>query len=575
MRVPTRVAPLFLLFAISATFAIAEDADESDAVAPASVFDVFDSFGSVDFGRDESPNDLDTSDSFGDLDSLFEGDMVEVVETIDTGAAPGSELLTSESVEWGGRLRGDVTSEFGWNTLWTPEFDVLTPPNQALSPSISGDLFFDARPNPEFRAFGKIKLQSAADGGAGLAGTINNAALAGDLPEGWSREEDENGDTVIRDDSGDVIFTVAVEPAGEAEPSTGTAPAVDLSVYELFSDFSYADRLFFRFGKHTIQWGVGYFFSPADVLNLSAVNAQDPTADREGPVSLRAQFPFGLHNAYLYIITNVGAKPLDIAIAPKLEYVIGATELTAAFYYQQALAPRAIAMFSSSVGDVEFFGEAVVSLGSDRVFVRESDLSIDDIVDPPAGLSTILYTYMIDRAPIFFGTVGLRWLKDVENAGSLAILGQYLFNGDGYGDSDLLEASAFLLQNPDTNGFAVADAAAQPEGYAPPPDLVASDLANWGRHYAAVSANWSSIADTGISVSLFGLVNLSDLSGVVSPSVNFRFLDTFSASVSGRITFGDPGDELTDPAGLFSIDDAPGLGTLAITVSIGLGGGSF
>ena len=195
--------------------------------------------------------------------------------------------------------------------------------------------------------------------------------------------------------------------------------------------------------------------------------------------------------------------------------------------------------------------------------------------DPPEGLSTILYTYMIDSAPIFFGTVGLRWLKDPENGGSLAILGQYLFNGDGYGDSDLLEASAFLFQNPDTNGFAIADTEAQPEDYAPPPDLAASDLANWGRHYAAASANWLSIANTDISLSLFALVNLSDLSGIISPSLNFRFLDTFSASVSGRITFGDPGDELTDPAGLFSADGEAGLGTLAISVSIGLGGGSF
>ena len=39
-------------------------------------------------------------------------------------------------------------------------------------------------------------------------------------------------------------------------------------VSELFSDFQFRDTLFFRAGKQTINWGVGYFFSPADLLYI-------------------------------------------------------------------------------------------------------------------------------------------------------------------------------------------------------------------------------------------------------------------------------------------------------------------
>ena len=73
------------------------------------------------------------------------------------------------------------------------------------------------------------------------------------------------------------------------------------TVKELFSDFQIGDTVFFRAGKQTVSWGVGYFFSPADVINLSRIDPEDPEEERTGPVSLKTHIPFSVHNGYLYL----------------------------------------------------------------------------------------------------------------------------------------------------------------------------------------------------------------------------------------------------------------------------------
>jgi len=233
-------------------------------------------------------------------------------------------------------------------------------------------------------------------------------------------------------------------------------------------------------------------------------------------------------------------------------------------------------MFSSSVDDFDLFGEAGVSLGSDRVFVRRSAKGVDEFDDPPDGLEVVLDTFTVDWLPFFSGTVGGRYLRDLENdAGSILAVLQYFFNGEGYPDSSLLEPAAFLAQNADTNGLAVSDEESQPEGYAGPPALGFADLSNWGRHYAAGTLSWSDIGGSEISLSVFALANLSDLSGIITPTLRFPILDVLSMSVSGRLTFGNDGDEFTNPAALFDTGDETTGSTFAFTISAGLGGGSF
>ncbi len=49
-----------------------------------------------------------------------------------------------------------------------------------------------------------------------------------------------------------------------------------LKLRELFSDFNYENRVFFRAGETKRAVGSGLFFSPADVISAGRIDPQDP-----------------------------------------------------------------------------------------------------------------------------------------------------------------------------------------------------------------------------------------------------------------------------------------------------------
>ena len=524
-----------------------------------------------------------------DLDSMFGEDMVEELDTEKQNTAPEDDLLVEEGVSWGGSISGSLGGEWTWNTVATSDFDIEDPAGENLLPGISANLFFDARPDRDFRAFGKFKIDitdDAADTGiTGLESIGIGAVDDSSLPEGWTSEENEEGETEIRNEEGVLLATIAAEDGEDEEseeedeedeePGTGTPPVLELNVFELFSDFSWKDRLFFRFGKHTIKWGTGYFWSPADVLNLTSIDVEDPTADREGPISLKIHFPFSYHNAYMYFIANADAKPFEIALAPKAEFVIGNTEIGIGGYYQQALAPRFITLISTSVSDFDFFGEGVVSYGSDRVFIRKSRDQSAAEEDPEDNFEVVLDTYEVETRPFFQFTAGGRYVKSfTEERGSLALIGQYWFNGEGYKNNDLLRPGYYLALNPNTNGLLIQEEENQPEGYEDPPTLTFTDLTNFGRHYAAVTVNWE-IFQTDINFTVLALANLQDWSGLFVPAVSWKIFDYMTVGVNARFTFGDPGDEYSNQQALFPGNEDILGSTLTFGVNFTLGSGQF
>jgi hypothetical protein len=532
-----------------------------------------DPFGSTDPTADAEatdPLDLD------DFDSLFDDE--EMISESDPDAMasdPQDDLLQQDELRWGGSIHGSVSADWGWDNVWTPDFGLWEPTDDSLTPEIGATLFFDARPDADFRAYSKLSFDTTTggDGGIGFA-----AAGTAGLPAGWTVTENDDGDTEIRDENGTLISTTAAGATEEddEEPAIGTAPGLEISVFELFADYTWQDALFFRFGKHTIRWGTGYFFSPADVLNLTAVDAEDPTADREGPISLRVHYPFGLTgNAYFYLITNADADLLDVAVAPKVEFAVGTGEVGIGAYYQRTLAPRLLLLYTTSVGDVDFFGEAVALYGSDRVFVRPSRDQSAATADAEDDLDLVLDTFEADSGIFLESTIGARYIKEWEDGPTLVLLGQYFFNGDGYAadHAALLPAAARLALNSDENGLLIENEEDQPDGYEAPPDLGFSDLTNWGRHYVAASVSLSEFMLDDLSLTLFGLLNLSDLSGIVTPAISYRFLDRFSLSLSARFTFGPAHGEYTDPAALYSGDDAEP--TFGLTLQLSMPGGSF
>jgi hypothetical protein len=501
-------------------------------------------------------------DPFSDFDALFYEDTgITEAEIGDTDAASAFEsLLVSERLSWGGRYSGSLSYAWDWDSYL--QGITAEDARASLNPSASSSLYFDSRPEVGYRVFGKLSIETQSQSLFGLEG-IDLSAI----------------DFTTNSDGSFTFFAGEEE---EDQEDTDAAPlSLTLSVQELFADFQYRDTLFFRFGKSFITWGVGYFFSPADVVNLEAIDAEDPSAERQGPLHFRMQYPSGRNNLYLYLVADQAEKPQDTTYALKYELVSGGSEISFAGVYSYTGVPRLVSTLSTSLGEVRLFAEGLVSFGSSRVFTAVSAVQPEFAEDTePADRYTALDTFTIDNLPLASATAGFTYNRTDPD---LFLVGQYYFNGEGYplntvvGEGrTLLDSAYYLLLNPGANGLA-KDEEEQTEDYRDPPALNFSDVTNFARHYGAAALSWNSIAGTDLSASIFWIGNLTDSSGIISPTLSWSVIERVSASFGLRMTYGRSGTEFADPAGLFAQDpeNDPQEPTLSLTVQFSIGGGSF
>ena len=423
-----------------------------------------------------------------DEDELFgSDDVVEVVEESAAGSAM-RELLSSDAVRIGGSVSGKVTPSWTWYDPWADGLDPASPDAYGLEPELSALVFFDGRPSQSTRFYGSVKTA-------------------------WPFEDPDN-----------------------------------TKVFELFSDFSWNDSLYFRFGKQTINWGVGYFFSPANVMNLQTIDVLDPSAQLEGPVALRVNHPIPgtQHNLWAYaVFDSADMKPEDTALAAKAEFVYGGWELGVGGYYKKDDPIRGVLTAVGSIGQVGVFGEATLSRGSSKSWVSK----IDSIGTIP--FYTIAYT-TDDSSAFFKGTAGLSYSN--TEAG-ITVMGQYLYDGEGYSDADreALIDEALIVRDSvgDTDAFSTAY------------KLL---ILNSGRNYAAASFTKSDFLADDLSFSLFAIGNLSDLSAYLKPGLSYAFFDGMSMSLSALFAVGfDSGEYVV-------LNDGRAIG---VSIALTLGSGAF
>ena len=414
-------------------------------------------------------------------DELFGGGGL-IADLEDSEADASTVFLRSERVEIGGTFRFDASSTWRWDGAEGPFGASLL--DDPLTLDLGVVTFLDARPAEDFRVFARLDVSYPF------------------TEEGGIRTFDQ-------------VFHMR----------------------ELFSDFQFADALFLRAGKQTINWGVGYFFSPADLLNVTSVDPEDPEAELEGPVALKIQAPMGPHNLYLYTVFEDADSVVDLALAPKAELVVRGTEVGLGAFYRAGNAPAAMATLSTTLADLRLFAEGLLSYGSDRTFVVEDVAAL-------LGVAT-----EIDDSTVFpSATAGLsyRYTDDLELF-NLSITAQYLYNGQGYADPDLLKDHAA--------GVAALVLAG---------DVSAGDLADRGRHYAAARASWTGLLGSDLDLSFLWIANLSDGSGMVVPALKWQVSDELDFTVKTGFAYGGKGDELSP------IGDAATL-----TLSANFGGGRF
>ncbi|HQH88193.1 MAG TPA: hypothetical protein PKV99_05280, partial [Rectinema sp.] len=239
-----------------------------------------------------APFSISSQEESNDIDALFEDEIIVQQDSDTLGQEesqdsfigqtnPLQSFLKTETVKIGGNISGTVSASWKWNDPWTVGFDLANPDSHKLAPALNSLLYFDARPEEDFRVHGSFKT-------------------AWPFAETKSLLDSNNKTTLV------------------------SVP--DVRIFELFSDFQLGDNAYLRFGKATVKWGVGYFFSPADIINLESINILDPTVQREGPLQFRIFIPYGPSQNTLsfYSIFDSNNPDFDTtALAAKAEFLLG------------------------------------------------------------------------------------------------------------------------------------------------------------------------------------------------------------------------------------------------------------
>ena len=460
-------------------------------------------------------------------DELFGGDTEALVtpeqanaETQKSGVSLTGDLKTatlaleSNKLRIGGSLNAELGLKYVWTDPYTKKNDAkkafLNPEVAQLQPTIGANLFFDARPVQDLKLYGKFIFEFPFE--KNLNGKIS-------VPK-----------SLVPPNGVDIPVSVNGSP--------------NFKIWELYTDFSTKDIAFFRFGKHTVKWGTGYFYSPADVINISRIDPQKPTADREGPVSLRTHIviPKTQYNIWLYLLPDTETfKPQYTAGAAKAEFVFGDWELGVGGWYRYEKAPRFITTLSGSIaGKVAVFAEGVFAWGSDYTYYKD-----DDVLTP----------YTVKNKPFFQATLG----GSYSNADSHTMLAfQYYYNGFGYANTKaadrIIDSATALLAARNYSAPGAKDI--------PDKSGEVAAMGNRGQHYIAFTVSQNKIGTEDLTANLFQQFAISELEGLTTLSLNWRIFKFVQMS--------------TGP--IFSYPLSPSShskGSIGYNLSFKLGGGKF
>jgi len=404
------------------------------------------------------------------FDDLFGQEPVAAPAEAKTVENPEAKVLEDASFRWGGELTSDAELSLPYGRL-LPSGSEWTEVDNRIGYDLGAKLFFDSRPDRNYRVYG-----------SGVA----------DYP--FEKE------------------------AGKVR------------VFELFADFNWKEKAFFRFGKQTMGWGLSRFYQVADPMTLGAKDPQDPTKELEGPVGLKASLPIGSHGLYAYVLTKESfteglssAGLGDLGYGLKGEYFVAVpankvfsdAELTAAYFYQRKLAPKAIAGISIGVLGVQLFSDQVLSFGADG-YTLDSGVEYLGYV-PVRPMSK-------DEDRLYYSaTAGASYTNTDAH---LTVYAEYFYNGQGSTDPEYTS---------DLVARYFAESVAESGGYVSASDLFAYN----GAHNTGFSASLSELFGSDkLSCSLFWMANWVDRSGMVVPSFSWAPWKRFSVTLGTKMIYG-------------------------------------
>ena len=471
-------------------------------------------FGGSDDGTEEVSDSADLEDDLfggseddlfgGSEDDLFGSDsMVEEVPEIEEDAPEAYvEFLTTEQVQIGGNLSSSLSSFWGWSDLPETGEDFRDNVNEVLGLTLDATVYLDARPSTDLRIFMKGK--------ASYPFTNTTAVLTPDAQTDGSN-------------------TLSIDN-------------LNASIFELYTDINLNQQLFFRFGKQAVNWGVGYFWSPADFISLVPIDLEEPENEREGPVAVKATLPLGLHGIEAYVIADETVRKLeDLGYAARGSFYFDfgdiGLETQIGLGYQKDRPFRIMTSFRLPLRGINIFLEGRVSFGRQGGKI----LSAGEVQQE-------------DTTAYFSGTTGfnLNVPNIFESILDFTFIGQYYFQGEGYDDANLL-GPAFISVRLG--------------------DLHPSTLENFGKHYTALRLGINELFLKDLDISSLWQANWSDLSGLVISSLSYEFFDGFTLGFAVINGYGGDSSEYGKVFGPATRKNP--FGKLAFRVTLDIGGGRF
>lgn len=433
--------------------------------------------------------------SADEVDDLFNDAGAFEVSEGSTVDDPESSLFTEEKFRWGGELNAEAGSEVGYED---PIAEIGDPSDgdESLLFDFKARLWFDSRPDRVFRVFGKI--------------------------------------------SAEYPFDREVEPYGSDSDDDAIIVA-NIRLFELFTDYNWKDRVFFRFGKQNTGWGISRFYQVADPISVGVKDPEDPEADLEGPIALKVSIPFGLNSLVLisalkdsYVPDGVerasvsdlgvGAKA-DIHIEVPDNRVLGNGQLSLGAYYQRDLAPKAVLSYSTSIQKVQLFTDQALSWGLDSYRLsRDTELVDPDDAGP---LPSVRYadTEKPDDRVFYSATLGTTY---VNSDWHFTLYAEYLFVGSGSQDRSYYGDWLSRYQ------------AEQVPPYGLDASLTKSDLGGYmSMHNSAASVSWSELfGNEDFSFTAYWFQNWVDRSGMVKPAFAWSPVKYFKAELGAMCAWG-------------------------------------
>lgn len=357
------------------------------------------------------------------------------------------------------RIGGSLDSSLKLNCNWAEPYEPK--PDSTLKTNLNANLFFDARPVENLKIYGKFSF-------------------------GFPFEKSLSGLAVLQKKQ------LPLLPNDIAVP-IGVNGAVNISIRELYTDFSLKDIAFFRFGKHAVKWGTGYFYSPADIINISRIDPQDPEADKEGPLSLRTHIviPRTQHNLWFYLLPPAESdfKTENTAVAAKAEFVFGNWEWGIGGRYRYEQAPKLVTTLSGSIaGKVAVFAEGVFAWGSDYIYYKNGDYN--------SG-------YTEKNKAFFQATAGASYSNTKTHT---SVAAQYFYNGFGYRNTKEVQS---IIEA----GFAEAQKGNLLHSSVRAAGNITS-MGNIGQHYIACTLSQNKIGTEKLRAQLFQQFAVSELQGM-------------------------------------------------------------